>query len=121
MRAIFFLRAAVSMAALSLAALSTADLSAAAQKTIQIQVSSEGYQPAKIELKSGEAVKLAFYRVDSKNCGDVVEFPALHIKKELPAGKTTVVELPAMQKGTLRFACGMGMMKGELVITQNGK
>lgn len=88
---------------------------------IRIKVSGEGYQPARIELKSGKPVTLAFYRADGKNCGDVVEFPALHIKKELPVGKTTVVELPAMQKGTLAFACGMGMMKGELVVTLDGK
>jgi plastocyanin domain-containing protein len=88
---------------------------------ILIKVSGEGYQPSRIELKAGKPVKLAFYRVDSKNCGDVVDFPALHIKRDLPAGKTTVIELPAMQKGTLNFACGMGMLKGELVISQNGK
>jgi Cu+-exporting ATPase len=88
---------------------------------IRIKVSGAGYEPARIDIKSGAPVKLAFYRADAKNCGDVVDFPSLHIKKELPAGKTTVVELPAMQKGTLAFGCGMGMMKGELVVTVNGK
>jgi plastocyanin domain-containing protein len=88
---------------------------------IQIKVTFEGFEPSRVDIKGGKPVKLAFYRPDSKNCGEVIEFPALHLKRDLPAGKTTVIELPAMQKGTLRFGCGMGMMKGSLVVSEDGK
>jgi hypothetical protein len=38
------------------------------------------------------------------------------VNPDLPSGKTSIVTLPAMQATQLKFACGMGMYRGLLVV-----
>ena len=82
---------------------------------IAIRVTRSGYEPARIPIVKGQAVQLAFIRADAANCGSSVIFPDLGIRRDLPAGQTTLVELPASNRDELRFSCGMGMLKGALV------
>jgi len=81
-----------------------------------IKVSSSGYEPSQIPAKAGQPLKLAFFRVDAQNCGRVVKFPDLGIERELPTGKTVVIEVTPRKSGPLAFSCGMNMMKGELLV-----
>ena len=83
---------------------------------VLVTVSSSGYQPARIDAKAGKPLKLAFYRVDSQNCGGVITFPDLNITQELPPGKTTIVTVVPRRTGPLSFACKMGMLKGQLIV-----
>ena len=83
---------------------------------IKITVSSEGFTPSRIEVKAGKPLKLAFYRADAENCADQVVFPKLKIEAKLPAGETTIVEVVPKEKGELVFTCGMGMLKGTLIV-----
>ncbi|MGI9107181.1 MAG: cupredoxin domain-containing protein [Pyrinomonadaceae bacterium] len=86
---------------------------------IKVTVSEKGYEPSRIEVKKGQPVKLAFYRKDANNCGGEVVFPATKMRRKLPVGKTTVVELTPQNSGELAFTCGMGMMRGALVVVAN--
>src|SRR5262247_1516763 len=90
--------------------------SAVPADAIKVSVSSDGFSPARIEVKAGQPLKLAFYRADAENCGDTVVFPKLKIEAKLPAGKTTIVEVVPKEKGELVFTCGMGMFKGSLFV-----
>ena len=83
---------------------------------IKVTVSKDGYTPAKLTIKAGQPVKLAFTRTDEENCGGTVVFPKLKISAKLPVGQTVLVELPAQEKGELSFACGMNMLKGTLIV-----
>jgi FtsP/CotA-like multicopper oxidase with cupredoxin domain len=83
---------------------------------IKVTVSKDGYTPAKLTIKAGQPVKLAFTRTDEENCGGTVVFPKLKISAKLPVGQTVLVELPAQPKGELSFACGMNMLKGALIV-----
>jgi manganese oxidase len=83
---------------------------------IKVPVSKEGYTPAKLTVKAGQPVKLAFTRTDEENCGGTVVFPKLKISAKLPVGQTVLVELPAQEIGELSFACGMNMLKGTLIV-----
>ncbi len=85
------------------------------RNTVSIQVTRSGYEPSRIPLEKGKPTRLAFTRADAANCGGTVVFPDLGIRAELPAGRTTIVELPATEREELRFACGMGMLKGVLL------
>ncbi len=80
-----------------------------------VTVTDRGYSPAEIVAKSGEGLRLAFRREGNTNCGGKVVFPALGISRDLPAGESVLVELPALKSGTYRFTCGMGMYKGAVV------
>jgi hypothetical protein len=74
-----------------------------------------GYVPARVAVKVGRPVAITFNRKPDEGCGDEVVFPALGLRKKLPAGKTVVVFTPK-QRGTLRFTCGMEMYAGTLVV-----
>ena len=83
---------------------------------IHVAVSSAGFEPARISVPAGKVVRLAFERKDAENCANAVVFPELNIRRELPAGKTTVVELPASEARELSFSCGMKMFRGAVVL-----
>ena len=72
--------------------------------------------PAEIKLLKGKTARLAFTRKDSNNCASEVVFSKLNIKKSLPVGKTTVVEIIPAESGELSFSCGMDMLKGKLLV-----
>jgi uncharacterized cupredoxin-like copper-binding protein len=86
---------------------------------IKITVSGDGYTPALIPLKKGQPVKLAFYRADSNNCGGEVVFSKQNISKKLPVGETVLVEFTPTEAGEIGFACGMDMMRGKVVVSEN--
>lgn len=83
---------------------------------IKIDVTSNGFEPSQVSVARGQTVKLAFNRKDDGNCGSEVVFTKLNVKKDLPAGKTTVVEITPTEAGDLAFTCGMDMLKGKLVV-----
>lgn len=83
----------------------------------KVTVSKNGFTPAEITFDSSKYSKLAFLRTDSENCGNEVVFSDLNIRKQLPVGEVVLVDLPDDFKGkTLNFACGMGMLKGTLIV-----
>ena len=85
----------------------------------QITVSEDGYEPAAIPVKKGQPVKLAFYRADADNCGGEVIFAKQNIRKKLPVGRTVLVEFTPTVAGEIAFACGMDMLRGKLVVSEN--
>jgi len=81
-----------------------------------VKVSSGGFEPATIQAKAGQPLKLAFYRPDAANCAREVVFPGIGIRKELPVGQTVVVDITPSKTGPLAFECGMKMLKGTLIV-----
>ncbi len=85
----------------------------------QITVSSSGYEPDSITVKKGQLVRLAFYRPDSAGCGSEVVFPKQNITKKLPVGETVLVEFTPGEAGEIAFACGMDMLRGKVVVSED--
>lgn len=83
---------------------------------IKVNVSSAGFEPSEFKVVKGQPAKIAFYRQDANNCASEVVFPKLNVKKSLPAGKTTLVEINPKESGEISFACGMGMFKGKILV-----
>lgn len=75
-----------------------------------------GYSPAVVELERGKPVQLSFYRDEENSCSEELLMPDFSVRRDLPAFKTTVVELLPQQPGTFEFTCGMGMLRGQLVV-----
>ena len=75
-----------------------------------------GYSPDVIEVARGQPVQLSFYRDEENSCSEELLMPDFSIRRELPAFKTTLVELLPQQAGTFPFTCGMGMLRGRLVV-----
>jgi plastocyanin domain-containing protein len=84
-------------------------------KEIKITVDN-AYFPNRIEVKKGEKVRLLFYRKEDSECTNEVVFKSFGIRKKLPAFKTTVVEFTPKKAGSFRFACGMDMVDGTVVV-----
>ncbi|MDF7814860.1 cupredoxin domain-containing protein [Hymenobacter sp. YC55] len=75
-----------------------------------------GYSPAVIEVERGKPVQLSFYRDEENSCSEELLMPDFSVRRDLPAFKTTLVELLPQQAGTFEFTCGMGMLRGSLVV-----
>ncbi len=86
-------------------------------RTVKIRVDKDGFSPSSIEVEAGHKLNLVFNRADKNNCGNVVVFPKLKIRKSLPVGKDVIVSLTPTEAGNITFTCGMGMMKGSLVVS----
>lgn len=74
-----------------------------------------GYSPATVRVKAGRPVRLVFDRRDAAACSEEVVFPAFNIRKYLPTGKQTAIEVTPPAVGTYEFMCGMSMMRGALI------
>ncbi|MBC6698197.1 cupredoxin domain-containing protein [Hymenobacter puniceus] len=75
-----------------------------------------GYSPDIIEVERGKPVQLSFYRDEENSCSEELLMPDFSVRRDLPAFKTTLVELLPQQAGTFAFTCGMGMLRGSLVV-----
>ncbi|HXG85751.1 MAG TPA: cupredoxin domain-containing protein [Pyrinomonadaceae bacterium] len=95
----------------------TSNVVEAHTRTVKITVDKNGFSPSSIEVEAGHKVNLVFNRADKNNCGNVVVFPKLKIRKNLPVGKDVIVSIMPTKAGNISFSCGMGMMKGSVVVT----
>ena len=75
-----------------------------------------GYDPDVIVVKKGMPVKIDFYRDETADCSEEIVFGDFNIRKSLPAYKTTSIEFTPEKPGEYTFTCGMGMMRGKLIV-----
>lgn len=75
-----------------------------------------GYSPDVIVVNKGIPVRLDFYRDETADCSDTIVFGDFKIRKPLPAFKTTAIEFTPEKEGEYVFTCGMGMMRGKLIV-----
>jgi plastocyanin domain-containing protein len=76
-----------------------------------------GYKPGAISVKAGKPVELTFKLGANPGCGDVLVIKELKFKKELKSGKPEVVKFTPKKAGEIGFECGMGMLRGKIVVT----
>ncbi len=81
----------------------------------RVRVTANGFEPARLGMK--DAGEVEFVREDARGCGQVLRIDSLGLKLDLPLGQPVRVKLPASAQGEIRFTCGMGMLKGALVVT----
>lgn len=75
-----------------------------------------GYSPDVVVVKRGVPVRLDFYREEASTCTEQVVFTDFHISRRLPAFETTTVAFTPEREGAFTFTCGMGMVRGQLVV-----
>lgn len=71
-----------------------------------------GYSPDRITVKSGQPVRLNFFRTDPSSCLEKVLLPDFHIAQDLPLNRVTQVEFTPEKPGQYLFTCGMNMFRG---------
>lgn len=71
-----------------------------------------------IPLRKGVPARLTFTRVSDKTCATEVVFPDYGIKQPLPLNQAVAIEFTPQKAGDVAFACGMGMLKGMLMVQE---
>lgn len=90
--------------------------SAAGEKQkVTLLVTEKGFEPSQIDVKPGIPVVLKVTRKTDATCATQIQIPAKKIKKDLPLNKEVSVEIGKLEKGEIRFACGMDMMGGKII------
>jgi plastocyanin domain-containing protein len=84
-----------------------------AEFTIRVE---GGYSPHAIAVPRGSRVRLTFDRQEDNPCSEDVVLPDFGIRRDLPAFARTTVEFTADAEGRHQFACGMGMLRGTIVV-----
>ena len=74
-----------------------------------------GYSPSTIRVKARRPVRLVFDRQETSGCSEEVVLPDFGIRRFLPSGKTTTIEVTPPQAGKYEFMCGMSMIRGTLI------
>lgn len=77
-----------------------------------------GYSPAAIRVRAGQPVRLEFHRIDGSSCTEEVVIPDFGIRSFLPTGRTTPVEFTPTRPGSHEFTCGMGMVRGKIIVDE---
>ncbi|MFZ5852106.1 MAG: cupredoxin domain-containing protein [Actinomycetota bacterium] len=75
-----------------------------------------GYRPDTLVVKAGLPVRLDFRREESSGCSERLVFAEYGVDTALPQGQTVSVDLRPDRPGVYPFTCGMGMLRGRLVV-----
>jgi len=75
-----------------------------------------GYSPDVIVVEAGKPVRLNFHREETALCSEKVLFPDFNKQATLTPFKTVSLEFTPDKAGTYGFQCGMGMLRGTLVV-----
>ena len=87
-------------------------------KTVDVKVTSKGFEPAKIEAKAGEPLTLNITREAKITCAKKITIPSMDVTKDLPLNKMVSVEVTPKEKGEIKFGCAMDQMLGGAIIVQ---
>jgi plastocyanin domain-containing protein len=88
----------------------------AKEQRIEVSVTSKGFEPASIPVKAGAPIVLVVTRKTDRTCATALVMASRKIRKDLPLNKAVEIRLAAEKPGTLRFACPMDMIAGEIVV-----
>jgi hypothetical protein len=79
---------------------------------VELSVTDKGFQPGSVDVGPGQDLTLKITRKTDNTCARDIVIPSKKIKKELPLNKEVVVHVGKLEKGEVRFGCGMNLMEG---------
>ena len=86
------------------------------EQRVRITVTPNGFEPAQVKLHAGRPVRLVVTRTTDRTCTTEIVLKDLGIQKALPLNKPVEVVFTPRKPGSLRYACGMDMVAGKLVV-----
>jgi len=78
-----------------------------------------GYSPEVVRVAPGMPVRLVFDRQEDTECSGRLRVPSLGVDVALADFGTTAVALPALEEGAYEFTCGMGMLRGSILVGES--
>jgi plastocyanin domain-containing protein len=85
-------------------------------RLIQMEVTSDGFVPAEVKVKAGEPVQLVITRKTDRTCATEIVIKDYGINQKLPLNQAVTVAFTPKKAGKVRYACGMDMIAGQLVV-----
>ncbi len=89
---------------------------ASAVKIVEIAVTSDGFTPADVKVKSGETVKLVVTRKTERTCAKEIVIRDFGVNQPLPLDRSVTVEITPRKPGKVRYACAMDMIAGTITV-----
>jgi plastocyanin domain-containing protein len=83
---------------------------------ITVTVTKKGYRPNNLRLKVNVPARITFIRKSDETCATEVIIPEFSIEQNLPLNESVVVEFTPRHTGDFKFACGMDMDRGKLIV-----
>ena len=74
-----------------------------------------GYAPSTLNVTAGKPVRWIIDVKELTGCNSVVKIPSHGIQRQLHYGEN-IIELPAMERGTVEYGCGMWMLRGSIIV-----
>lgn len=85
-------------------------------QSARVDLTERGYEPASLRLRRGVPARVTFMRKVSATCATEVVLTDYGIRRALPLNEAVVVEFTPEKAGEFTFSCGMGMLRGTLVV-----
>lgn len=85
------------------------------KQSVKITVNG-GYTPNVVVLRQNVPATVVFYRKDPSPCLSHVVFPDFGINDELPIDKDYAITIDTSKPGEYRYACGMDMFRGKVIV-----
>lgn len=87
-----------------------------AVQKLTVALTEKGYEPTNLKLRRGVPAQITFIRKVSATCGTQIVVADYNIKRALPLNEPVLVEFTPKKTGTFAFTCGMGMLRGSLIV-----
>jgi plastocyanin domain-containing protein len=87
-----------------------------AVQKVTVALTDKGYEPTNLKLRRGVAAQVTFIRKVSATCGTQIVIADYDIKRALPLNEPVLVGFMPRKSGTFVFTCGMGMLRGSLIV-----
>jgi RND family efflux transporter MFP subunit len=84
-------------------------------QSAKVVVSENGFEPAKVSVRTGVPARITFVRTTDNTCGTEVVFRSLNIKRALPLNQPVQIEFTPAGSGEIAFSCGMNMLHGTIL------
>ena len=85
-------------------------------QTARVRITERGYEPVAFKLRRGVPARVTFVRTTDATCAKEIVLPDFNIRRALPLNQPVAVTFTPNKRGTFSFACGMNMMRGQLMV-----
>ena len=86
------------------------------ERTVSVAVTRKGFEPATIKVKANQPLRLVVTRKVERTCATEIVVKDLGISQALPLGRPVEVRFTPKKSGSIRYACAMDMIAGELIV-----
>jgi plastocyanin len=83
-------------------------------QVVAIEVTGQGFAPARATVKAGRPVTLVVTRKTERTCATDIVVKDYGVNQPLPLGQAVEVTFTPKKAGPVRYACGMDMIAGVL-------